>query len=105
MHDEVNGDSILFSLHFWTAPRHNNVCILHRWFDKLYEGGFYESVVGLKDTFDSSSTLNDVSQHTPRQSNIVICVHENFQVKQVIDLLVVETENALKHDQGRPLLR
>ena len=105
MHDKVYGDSILFSLHLGSASRHNDVCILHGRLDKLNEGWFYESVVGLKDTFDSSSTLNDVSQHTPRQSNIVICVHENFQVKQVIDLLVVETENALKHDQGRPLLR
>ena len=81
MYDKVNCDSILFSLHLGSAPRHNDVSILHGRLDKLNEGWFYESVVGLKDSFDSSSTLNDVSQHTPCQTNIVICVHEDFQVK------------------------
>ena len=103
VHNKVDRDSILFSLDLRATPWYYNVCIFHRWLDEFDKGRFYEPVVRLEDAFDGPATLHYVPQHTPRQTNVIICMHENLQIEQIIDLLIVKAEDALEDYQGRPL--
>ena len=47
VNDEIYSDPVLLSLDFRTPSRHNDVCILHSWLDKLIEGWLDESMVRL----------------------------------------------------------
>ena len=49
---------------------------------------------------DRPTTLHYITLQAPSQANVIVCVHENLQVEQVIDLFVVEAEDTLKDYQG-----
>mmetsp|Transcript_5813 Transcript_5813/g.6932 ORF Transcript_5813/g.6932 Transcript_5813/m.6932 type:complete len:277 (-) Transcript_5813:16-846(-) len=102
VHDEVNRNSVLLGANLGSAPRHNNVCILHRRLYKLREGRLHVAVVRLENTVDGSASLHDVSLKTARQTNVIVSVNKNFQVKHLVDLFVVEAENALEDDERGP---
>ena len=102
VNDEVHCNPVLFSFDLGSAPRHDDVRILHRWLHELREGRLHKAMVGLENTVHCATTLDNVSLEATRQSNIVICVNENFQITASVQFLVVEAKNSLYDDQGRP---
>ena len=105
MYYEVYCDSVLFGANLGPTTRHNDVCILHRWFDEFGEGGLHVSVVRFEDTLDCPTTLYYIPLQATRQPDIVIRMHENLQIKHIIDLLHIEAENAFEDDQRGPLAK
>lgn len=104
VHDEVYCDSILLRHQLGASPGHDNIGVLHRRLHEFDKSWLDEAVVGLEDAFYSSSSLDDVALETARQPNVVVRVHEDFQVEHLIDLLVEQAEYAFEDDQWGPLL-
>ena len=102
VHYEVHCNSVLFGHYFRPTPGHDNICIFHSWFNELNEGRFDISVVGLEDTFYRTTTLDNVSIHTPNKSDIIVCVDEDLEIKLSIYFRVVEAKNTFDNDERRP---
>ena len=103
VHDEVHGDSVLLSLYFRAASRHNDVGILHSGLHELREGRLDIAMVRLEHALHCPATLHDVSLQAARQADVVIRMHENLQVEHLIDVFIIKPKNALEDDKRGPL--
>lgn len=59
-------------------------------------------MVGFQNSIYCTTSFNDVAFESASQANVIVSVHKNFQVKQPVDLLVIETEDAFEDHQRGP---
>ena len=62
-------------------------------------GWLDEAMVGLEYALDCPLSFNNVTLQTPGQSDVIIRMHEDLQVKQIVDQLVIEAENSFQDDE------